>query len=220
MKKPVIIALAVAVFLVAIWFIGQVTHTLEFYTISSTSNLPTYKPGQTVIASKLVKPDRNKFIVFKTKGNKTWIFRCIGKAGDFVKIDHTQVSVNGKLLDEPYANNDYFISNTDLKKIAGPVAKNKNVVKRMNDSTSVITLSNTQINDYHISLQVCSLPEQHINESVYIDFKRWLYNEDNFGPMQVPRGSYFVLGDNRHDSYDSRFLGFISEADIISTVIK
>jgi signal peptidase I len=220
MKKPVIIAIVVAVLLAAIWFIGQTTHTLEFYTISSTSNLPTYQPGQTVLASKLLKPDNSKFIVFKTKGDKTWIFRCIGKPGDFVQINHTQVSVNGKLLDEPYANNDYFISDTDLKKIADLIAKNKNKLKRMDDSTSVVTLTNKQINDYHISLQVCSLPTQHINPNIFIDFKRWLYNEDNFGPMQVPKGSYFVLGDNRHDAYDSRFLGFISEDDVISTVIR
>jgi signal peptidase I len=38
---------------------------------------------------------------------------------------------------------------------------------------------------------------------------------DSWGPIVVTSGHVFLLGDNRHDSFDSRYIGFVSTDSVI-----
>ena len=42
---------------------------------------------------------------------------------------------------------------------------------------------------------------------------------DNFGPVTVPEKKLFVMGDNRDESYDSRFWGMVDQRDVLGKAL-
>lgn len=68
--------------------------------------------------------------------------------------------------------------------------------------------------DKRIFVNGVELKENYIRISDSNIHPKELDPRDNFGPITVPKGKLFVLGDNRDHSYDSRFWGFVDINDV------
>jgi signal peptidase I len=102
------------------------------------------------------------------------------------------------------------IHRSDVVVFVFPPDRTKDFIKR------VIGLpgDTIQVKNGHVWLNGQSMDDPHGHFEVVDRDRSPISPRDNFGPVQVPSGKIFVMGDNRDRSYDSRFWGFVDENDV------
>jgi signal peptidase I len=120
---------------------------------------------------------RGDVVVFHHPQHPYVVKRVVGLPGDRLRINDGRVTVNGALLDEPYAAFD-------------PTAR-------------------TPFRD--------GFPANlYTDPNVDMTWWKQMQSLTRNGELMVPVGQYFVLGDNRNHSDDSRFWGFVTRQQIVA----
>ncbi|MBK8400952.1 MAG: signal peptidase I [Propionivibrio sp.] len=183
---------------------------VEPFKIPSASMLPTLHVGDFILVNKYTygirlpvinkkiiainEPQRGDVMVFRYPEDPSldYIKRVIGIPGDKVAYQNKRLSINGKLL-ETTRLDDYlhperlYYSKQFIEKIDGIEHS------MLNDADAPSFISN-----------VAQFPHRN----------NCLYNDAGV-ICTVPEGHYFMMGDNRDNSRDGRFWGFVPEENIV-----
>jgi signal peptidase I len=58
------------------------------------------------------------------------------------------------------------------------------------------------------------------NREHFVELSQVSGSVATFGPVEVPTSSYLVMGDNRDNSFDSRFFGFVPRSQILGRAVR
>ncbi len=181
-----------------VWFFWE-----PFY-IPSSSMQPTLLPGDLVWVNKSVSASElaiGDVIVFQDDG-KPHIKRLVAKAGDRVRLQGETLFINDVLITQTaYA----------FDRRSSPISCEVKLKPSVNDAL----LADLPPLPYMQGYKNFSYFAEHNAGKTYwteFDHKKHLHDDNEW---LVPENSFFVLGDNRTNSIDSRQRGFVQAQDVL-----
>ena len=195
---------------------------LRFYKYPTTANEPGIKEGSRIVWSNLLEPQKLDYIVYTTEfedlGKFEAAMRLVGEPGDIIRIEEGDLYVNDQLIDEKIELRHSYKSHMDyFNKNVLPVVKPNHYFAFHQDSIMVF-IDEGLVEKSNFDLTRIITPSNKVDKIIKRVYKE-NWNIDNFGPLEIPKDKYFVIGDNRGNSIDSRVNGLVEKKDVLGKII-
>ena len=197
-----------------------VTPALSGFLVTTPDNSLALTGGKFFLASRWRRPERLRLICYRSLSAKTpalQIQRLCGLPGDVVQIKAGILHINGLNADKTLQLMHIFKVHLKDKDTIHYDPRQAYTVPPYSDIL-YITLTDTYAGDQPAVCEKYLLPPGLRDDTIFSVYrKNW--NRDNFGPVKIPAGKWFVLGDNRGKAIDSRHLGFVDSSKFIGGIL-
>jgi signal peptidase I len=161
--------------------------------------------GKRIMASE---PKRGDVVVFRNPAmiHVDYIKRIIGLPGDEIQMKHGRLYINGAMVDQTRA------GQVKLPNECNEMRELPRYNEVLPGGSTHVVLDDPELDEPLLQLT----EEQILNQCLRVEqskLQRQQFNPDNTGVYVVPDGHYFMMGDNRDHSQDSRFSPALGFAD-------